>query len=156
MAEVAAEHREPFEELESVAELLAFSHKRYGEVVFRELLTRLASGAAPAQPWLLSSEELNHVTTREAVETWAHDLASHGLRKLAKITREHAATRPRQVELCPYAPGTAGARAWLFQERQNAGLCPWCASDSPETICDNGESCLARWRTHLARTPRPT
>jgi hypothetical protein len=105
MVEVAAEQREPFEELESVAELLAFSYKRYGEVVFRELLTRLASEPVPAKPWLLSSEELNHVTTREEVEAWANDLASHGLRKLSKIAREHAATRPREVELCPLRPG---------------------------------------------------
>lgn len=156
MAEIA-EHKDPFEQFESVAELLAYWARKYGEQGFRELLTQLVGELMPAKaPWLLTSEERNGITTTEQLEKYASDLESHGLRTLATIVRQHGADRPSQLQLCPYAPGTANARAWYFREYQKLGLCPWCGSDkSPEAICDNGDPCLVRWHTRR-RAPRPT
>jgi len=155
MVEVA-ERTDPIEELESVAEILAYWHKHNGEPGFRELLAALAGGPAPAKPWLLSLEQRISITTYEKLEKIAGDLASRGLRKLAKITRDLAADRPHEIDLCPYKPGSTNEKAWLFRERQKVGLCPWCGSDkSSVAICNNGEPCVTRWQKMLTNIPRP-
>lgn len=98
--------------LESVASILAFWHKRHGEAGVRELLALTAS-EVPAEPWLLSLEERVSITTRECLEAAARELEATGLKKLAKIVREHAASRPSEIDLPPYEPGSINHRAWL-------------------------------------------
>jgi len=147
----------PLDGLTSLARHFAWHARKRGIDFVRELLNEIASGPVPAELWLLTPEERNRIFTRETLEKAATELQSIGLKQLAKIVHEHAADRPRELGLCPHPPNTAGARAWLFRERQKVGLCPWCGSDkSPAMICDNGEPCLIRWRSVLARTPRPT
>src|SRR5262245_1725940 len=65
MAAEIAEHRDPIEELETGAEILAFWHRKYGEKGFRELLTYAYSEPIPQKPWQLSSQERIQITTRE-------------------------------------------------------------------------------------------
>jgi hypothetical protein len=104
----------PFmDHLGSVASILAFWHKRNGEAGLRKLLALTASEPVPAEPWLLTLEQCVRITTRESLEDTARELESTGLRKLAKIVREHAAARPREIDLPDYEPGTINHRAWL-------------------------------------------
>ena len=79
----------------------------------RELLTLAASEPVPDKPWLLTLEERVGITTREALENTASELEATGLKKLGKIVREHAAGRPREIDLPPYEPETIDHRAWL-------------------------------------------
>jgi hypothetical protein len=158
MAEIAEEtnpHLKRYEQLESNAQLCAYFAKENGVDVFREFL-RVTARPVPPRFWELSDEEKRRIYTREDYLEIAGELRARGLKKLARIVAEHAVTRLRHIDLCPYPPGSTGERSWLWMERQHAHLCPWCGQDrSPGMICDNGETCETRWQNLSARTPRP-
>jgi hypothetical protein len=101
---------EPFNDFESVAEIIGFVHRKHGVAAVQELLALMSEPAA--KPWLLTQEE-RVVTTRENLEGAADGLESAGLRKLAKLVREHAMGRPSELDLSPYEPGSINHAAWL-------------------------------------------
>jgi hypothetical protein len=103
----------PLFALETPAAILAFWFKKRGEIGVRELLAAAMSQPVPPKPWLLPQQERNKVTTRETVTNAARELNAMGIGKLAVILHEHAATRPREVDIPPYEPGTINHRAWL-------------------------------------------
>jgi hypothetical protein len=147
----------PLDELESMAKLLAWHQRKYGWDFVREWLVDIANEPVPTELWKIKTSEQPTITTREFLMETAADLRSVGHRRLAKLTEQAAAKRPRKVDLCPYEPGSTNAKAWLWMARQKASLCPFCGGDRmiPELICDNGQTCRERWQNEIARTPRP-
>jgi hypothetical protein len=137
-------------------QLFAWYNRENGLPFVRKLLDYMASKPVPTELWKRTREERDqHIYTRESFTEAAAELRSVGLTKLAKLVQQAGDKRPREIDLCPYAPNSDGARAWYFREYQKLGLCPWCGSDqSPEAICDNGELCVTRWETRK-RPPRP-
>jgi hypothetical protein len=148
---------DPVDDLESMAKLLAWYNRQHGLDFVRELLRQIAEEPVPAKLWERTTEERS-ITTREFLMKAAAELRSVGHKRLAVLVEQAAAQRPRQVDLCPYEPGSTNARAWLWMERQRAHLCPFCGSDrirSPEAVCDDGRRCRDRWASHIASVPRP-
>jgi hypothetical protein len=108
---------DPLHELDTVAEHLAFWNKNQGEAFALELLAMMDQ-PVPAKPSLLTLEERVKITTRETLEDIARELASAGLKRLAKATRELAMRRPREIDIPEYEPGTVNHRAWLAGKRR--------------------------------------
>jgi hypothetical protein len=108
----------PLFELETPAAVLAFHHKHCGEAGVRELLAGAMSQPVPAKPWLLPPQERLRITTREDVMAAAQELEAVGIGKLAEIVHQHAATRPAEIDIPPYEPGTINHRAWLAGMRR--------------------------------------
>jgi hypothetical protein len=146
---------DPLEDL-TWGQLFAWYKNQHGLPFVRGLLDYMASKPVPAELWKRTFEErCEHIYTRESFTEAAAELRSVGLTKLATLVQQAGDKRPREIDLCPYEPGTTNAKAWYFREYQKLGLCPWCGSDkSPEAVCDNGERCVTRWETR-PRAPRP-
>jgi hypothetical protein len=103
---------DPFADFESTGEVVAFVRRKHGETAVRELLAMM-NEPVPAQPWLLPQDERLNITTRERLERTARELKSRGLKRLAKMVRGHALSRPSELDLSPYEPGTLDHQVWL-------------------------------------------
>jgi hypothetical protein len=130
-------------------QLFQWYRNEYGWDFVRGLLDYMASKPVAAELWKRTFEErCEHIYTRESFMEAAAELRSVGLKRLAKLVQQAGDKRPREIDLCPYEPGTTNAKAWYFREYQKLGLCPWCGSDkSPEAICENGQRCRDRTTT---------
>ena len=73
----------------------------------------------PAEPWLMQSEERARIATKESLEDAAEALTKAGLKSAARLVRETAARRPREIDFSPCAPDSGiNYRDWLTRMKR--------------------------------------
>jgi hypothetical protein len=107
------EEPSPFDVFESIAEVIGFIHRQFGEGGVRDLLTRDSSSTLIAREYLLDA---------------ACELQQAGLGRASAIVAEIAATKPSMVDMafCPYrvapyvdTPGNeTNIKAWQRAEER--------------------------------------
>jgi hypothetical protein len=102
---------DPFDGMPT-SEALGLAWQRDGAAGVRTALSAIDQ-PVPDKPWLLTLEQRVAVITRESLEDAAAVLTRAGLKTAARLVRETAAGRPREIDLPDYEPGTTNHRAWL-------------------------------------------
>ena len=72
----------------------------------------------PAEPWLMQSEERARSATKESLEDAAEALTEAGLKSAARLVRETAARRPREIDFPPCAPIAIGLRGMNRKDKR--------------------------------------
>jgi hypothetical protein len=108
-----SETNDPFADFETVGEVFGFVYRKAGMNGVKQFIVMGCDQPVPAKPWLLTQAERIKITTAESLERAADELQSAGLTKVAKVVSDHAASRPREIDLPTFEPGTVNHRAWL-------------------------------------------